>query len=90
MSRKGVKENYMFWSEVWSGLENQAVHPHQNFRGVPHTLPPESRSSVVHFAEHRRYKIANRIAFTNSVLGLFQLFTFNLISVNLFKFMQRG
>ena len=36
--RPGLKtglENFIVCSEIGSGLENRAAHPHQEFRGVP-------------------------------------------------------
>ena len=32
-------ENYIFWSEIGSGLENRAAHPHLEFQGVPPGSP---------------------------------------------------
>ena len=41
--RPGLKTgvgNGFFWSEIGSGLEKRAAHPHQKFQGLP---PPPGR-----------------------------------------------
>ena len=44
-------ENYIFWSEIVSGLENRAAHPHQVLPGVPPGVlcKPESVQVLLFF-----------------------------------------